>query len=171
MKIFSHTHLNSDVGSANISCEGQDSKHFLLCWSCDLFSNYWTLPLLWESNHRQYVNKWAGLYFIQTLFTKEGNWPAGSLRGTFSCPPHQGRVKALLINKWTHVISRSPSSSALDGEAQWIEYQHSNQRVTGSIPSQSTCLGCQLGAHLGACKMQTHINVSLSLFLSPFTSL
>ena len=28
------------------------------------------------------------------------------------------------------------------GMAQWIERQPVNQRVTGSIPSQSTCLGC-----------------------------
>ena len=30
---------------------------------------------------------------------------------------------------------------ALTGVAQWIEYRTVNQRVTGSIPSQGTCLG------------------------------
>ena len=32
---------------------------------------------------------------------------------------------------------------ALDGVAQWIECQPANQRVTGSIPSQGTRLGCR----------------------------
>ena len=40
---------------------------------------------------------------------------------------------------------------ALAGVAQWIECRPANQRVTGLIPSQGTCLGCspvpQLGAH------------------------
>ena len=31
---------------------------------------------------------------------------------------------------------------ALAGEAQWIEHQPVNQRVTGLISSQGTCLGC-----------------------------
>ena len=35
---------------------------------------------------------------------------------------------------------------ALARVAQWIEYWIMNQRVTGSIPSQNTCLGCRLGA-------------------------
>ena len=34
---------------------------------------------------------------------------------------------------------------ALAGVAQWIEYQPANQRATGSIPSQGTCLGCGPG--------------------------
>ena len=29
--------------------------------------------------------------------------------------------------------------------AQWTECQHENPRVTGSIPSQGTCLGCGPG--------------------------
>ena len=34
---------------------------------------------------------------------------------------------------------------ALAGVAQWIDCQPVNRRVTGSIPSQVTCLGCELG--------------------------
>ena len=34
---------------------------------------------------------------------------------------------------------------ALAGVAQWIECPPANQRVTGLIPSQGTCLGCQTG--------------------------
>ena len=34
---------------------------------------------------------------------------------------------------------------ALAGVAQWIEHWPANQRVTHSIPSQSTCLGCGPG--------------------------
>ena len=32
--------------------------------------------------------------------------------------------------------------AALAGVAQWIEYWTVKQRVTGSVPSQGTCLGC-----------------------------
>ena len=34
---------------------------------------------------------------------------------------------------------------ALAGVAQWIECGPANQRVTGPIPSQGTCLGCGPG--------------------------
>ena len=34
------------------------------------------------------------------------------------------------------------NTSALPGVAQWIECWTVNQRVTGSIPSQGTCLSC-----------------------------
>ena len=50
---------------------------------------------------------------------------------------------------------------ALAGMAQWIEHQPVNQKVSGSIPSQSTCLGCRPGPQLEACKSQL-IDVSLS---------
>ena len=53
---------------------------------------------------------------------------------------------------------------ALAGVAQWIEHQPVNQRVTGLIPSQATCLGCRPGPHYGACERQPHIDVSLPLF-------
>ena len=64
--------------------------HMLLC------CNYPILPLC-ESSHRQYVNKWAGLYSDKSL-PKTGSWPAGSLSNTFSRSPHKGKVKAPLIN-------------------------------------------------------------------------
>ena len=31
------------------------------------------------------------------------------------------------------------------GMAQWIKLQPVNQKVSGSIPSQGTCLGCRPG--------------------------
>ena len=62
-------------------------------------------------------------------------------------------------------------SQGLAGVAQWIECQLLNQRVTGLIPSQGTCLGCRLGPQLEACEGQPHINVSLPLLLPPFLSL
>ena len=43
---------------------------------------------------------------------------------------------------------------ALAGVAQWIEHRPVNQKVTGSIPSQGTCLGCGLVPQLKACKRQ-----------------
>ena len=57
---------------------------------------------------------------------------------------------------------------ALAGVAQWIEHQPVNQRVTSSVPSQGTCLGCGPGPQLGSHKKQSHIDVSLPLFLLPF---
>ena len=50
---------------------------------------------------------------------------------------------------------------ALAGVAQWIEHWPANQKVTSSIPSQGTCLGCGPGPQLGACKRQP-IDVSLT---------
>ena len=53
--------------------------------------------------------------------------------------------------------------AALAGVAQWIERGPANQRVTGFIPSQGTCLGCGPGPQLGggAHERQPHIDVSL----------
>ena len=61
--------------------------------------------------------------------------------------------------------------SALAGVPEWIECQPVNQRVTSSIPSQDTCLGCSPGSHWGVRKRQPHIYVlSLSFsFLSPLS--
>ena len=58
---------------------------------------------------------------------------------------------------------------ALAGVAQWIECWLANQRVTGSIPSQGTCLGCRSGPQCGVCEQQPHVDVSLPLFLLPFS--
>ena len=55
---------------------------------------------------------------------------------------------------------------AVAGVAQWIVCQPANQRVTGSIPSQDTCLGCGPGPQMGMQKRQPHIDVSLLLSLS-----
>ena len=61
---------------------------------------------------------------------------------------------------------------ALAGVAQWTEHRPANQRVTGSIPSQGTFLGCGPGPG-GRRTRQPHIGVSLPLFLFllPFLSL
>ena len=71
-----------------------------------------------------------------------------------------------------HIIIKMPKvkdkKRTLAGVAQWIEYQPVNQRVTNSIPSQSTCLSCGAGLHWGVCVKQSHTDVSLPLFLPPF---
>ena len=38
---------------------------------------------------------------------------------------------------------------SLAGVASWVEGQHANQKVAGSIPGQGTCLGCGPGPWLG----------------------
>ena len=63
-----------------------------------------------------------------------------------------------------HIIKKT--QSALAGVAQWIECRPTNQRVTGSIPSQGTHLGCGPGPHWRMHERQPHIDVSLPLFLS-----
>ena len=50
---------------------------------------------------------------------------------------------------------------ALAGVAQWVEHGPVDQRVTGSIPRQSTCPGCGSGPQWGVHERQPHIDVSL----------
>ena len=50
--------------------------------------------------------------------------------------------------------------------AQWIECWPANQRITGSIPSEGTCLGCA-GQDLSRGHMRSnHTSMFLSLSLS-----
>ena len=67
-------------------------------------------------------------------------------------------------------VSIKNTNLALAGVAQWIERQTAKQRITGSIPSQGTCLDCRPGPQWGARERQPHIDVSLPLFLPPFPS-
>ena len=55
-------------------------------------------------------------------------------------------VNLKLLSK-TKVFFKN-STSALAGVAQWTECWLANQRVTGSIPSQGTCLGYGPGPHI-----------------------
>ena len=68
-------------------------------------------------------------------------------------------------------VSNKNLSRALTSVAEWIEYQPANQKVTGLIPGQGTCLGCRMGPQCGAREWQPHTDVSLPLFLLPFPSL
>ena len=74
---------------------------------------------------------------------------------------------SLMINR--EINDKENVFSALAGVAQWIESQpENNQRVTGLIPSQVTCLGSGPGPQGWACEGQPHIDVSLSPSL-PFS--
>ena len=58
---------------------------------------------------------------------------------------------------------------ALAGVAQWLAYWPVNQKVTGLIPSQDTCLGCGPGPQAGGLREATDLCVSCTpmfLFLS-----
>ena len=73
------------------------------------------------------------------------------------------------MKKSPHLIILKNLKIAL---AQWIDCQPVNQRVTSSIPSQGTGLGCRYGPHLGAGERPpimdlSHIDVSLFLLLLP----
>ena len=46
---------------------------------------------------------------------------------------------------WVVAGSIQNTVLALADVPQWIEHQPVNQRVTGSIPSQGTCMGCAPG--------------------------
>ena len=63
------------------------------------------------------------------------------------------------------------TATALAGVTQWVECQTVKQRVSGSIPSQGTCLGFRPGPRWGALDWQSLVDVSLPLFLPPFPSL
>ena len=64
---------------------------------------------------------------------------------------------SLDVNELLHI-----STLVLAAVAQWTECRPANQRVTSSIPSQGTCLGCGPGPYLSACERQTYRCFSLS---------
>ena len=58
---------------------------------------------------------------------------------------------------------------ALAGSAQWIERRPANLKVTGLIPSQGTCLGCEPGPHQEGAHERQPVDESVlcaSVFLS-----
>ena len=77
---------------------------------------------------------------------------------SYSCYFLIPSIFLLLVNRFvcsfTHtmvqsnetIISIKLGKLTLAGVAQWIECQPENQRVTSSIPSQCTCLGCGPGS-------------------------
>ena len=80
----------------------------------------------------------------------------------------------ILIPRWylcllnncciNHNLGQEESASfALAGVTQWIECRPVNQRVSGSIPSQGTCLGCGLRGN--PLMFLSHIDVSLPFSL------
>ena len=95
------------------------------------------------------------------LFVSPG---LGSLLSLNSVP---GDVNPYLFfysdNKYTCCLSAYKRGEALASVAQWIEHGPVNQRVTGSIPSQGTCLVCRPGPQWGTHEKQPHIDVSLPL--------
>ena len=75
------------------------------------------------------------------------------------------RLKALCLQSLKDFSSyRSAPSKytcTLTGVAQWVGRLPTKQKVTGSIPSQDTCLGCGPSPQLGAYERQL-IDISLS---------
>ena len=78
-------------------------------------------------------------------------------------PPHV--YLAELFQRSNRTVPFEKALSTLTGVAQWVGCCPTNLNVTGSIPSQGTCLVFGLGPRLGACKRQL-INVSLPPFPS-----
>ena len=76
----------------------------------------------------------------------------------------QTSPKVFGLSNCEHICSKSHSMGALAGVTQWIEQWPASPRVTGSIPSQDTCLGCGPGPQLGVPDMLP-IHISLLLFL------
>ena len=74
----------------------------------------------------------------------------------------------ILLTNVTVIVSKNKKPEiALAGVSQWTKHWPVNQRVTGSIPSQGTCLGCGPVPQQGACERQPHIDASLPVFLLP----
>ena len=72
---------------------------------------------------------------------------------------------AKLIPLRSFLVLTLKNESAPAGVSQWTECQPVNQRVTGSIPSQGTCLGCRPGPWWRVHKRQPQVDVFLSLSL------
>ena len=68
-----------------------------------------------------------------------------------------------------YIINKIPKV-ALAGVAQWIEHQPANQRVTGSIPSEGTCLVVDQVPGGGYAR-GNHTLIFLFFFLPSFPSL
>ena len=98
-------------------------------------------------------------------------WIAGSLPrlGQPICFSHTMFLSLSFFLPFPSLIKKIVKNiGALAGEAQWIEHQPANQRVTSLIPSQGICLGCGRAPSRGVLERQPHTNVSLPLFLPPF---
>ena len=123
-------------------------------------------------NINQLIQGMAGVGVGRVTFVAFANfcsvntalWPSPSYQSHFLT---QSWVGHHCIISLPHRYTKS-KESALAGVAQWIERRPANQRVTGLIPSQGTCLGCRPVPQLRTCKGQPHIDVSLPLFLFPF---
>ena len=55
-------------------CKEQDRKYLRLCGSYGLWCDYAILWLSCDSNHRQYINKWARMNSNKTLFIVIETW-------------------------------------------------------------------------------------------------
>ena len=72
-------------------------------------------------------------------------WPLLSSSGQVTHKQWSQREGCGLVSTSIHLLKIQ--CMTLAGVAQWIDRQPANQRVAGSIPSQSTCLGCGTGPH------------------------
>ena len=94
-------------------------------------------------NPQQHHTQWEKLkaFFLRSRTTK-------------ACP-----FSPLLFNIVLEVLATAITEKeeiALAGVAQWIERQPTNQRVTGLIPSQGTCVGCGSGPGRSIGEATTH---------------
>ena len=93
------------------------------------------------------------------LTLKDWNFP--SIEGR--CQSSQNTVSEEIGPGWAPELTASTFkevsnkifSLALVGVGQWIERWPVNQRVSGSIPSQDTCLGCGPGPWCGGMQEAT----------------
>ena len=70
----------------------------------------------------------------------------------------------------TYISVKNIPRTALTGVAQMVGCHPAKQKVTNSIPSQGTGLGCGNVPSRGACERQPHIDASLPLSPSlPFS--
>ena len=78
----------------------------------------------------------------------QGQQPAGPRRAFTLRAPNEVT--------WYHRTDVYATIQTLAGVAQWTEPQPANQRVTGSIPSQGTGLGCGQGSLVGGAQEATN---------------
>ena len=114
-------------------------------------------------------NKSTNYYFQRESFTFKITVKSGIQMQKRNCKT------AILQRMWDvapqHMLSvwLKYNQIALAGVAQWLECHPENQGVTGSIPSQGTCLGYGARSPVGGMhKRQPHIDISFPVFLPPF---
>ena len=128
-------------------------------------------PPLRSSHHFRHTNL---LTLSLSLIQRESHLEVGSFFLLFNPPSKMIFYipsSSPFLLQWQSWYGQHQRPLHLDLEKSLLPAWAVNQRVTGSIPSQGTCLGCEPGPQWGPCERQPHIDISLPLSLPSQLSL